>query len=186
MTHLDDILASLPSGFDRALLSILRFHRGRDNAIPRTALLDKLKMIGWTAPDRSVRAQINLLRKDGHLICSCGGHGGGYYIARDWSELEDYIGQELRPRAMDLLEQEKALKVGAKREWGINSSQLGLLHRCRTSFSSGSIYRIMGCRGEKLPVTIHGYFRKLQIEHPACGVFWFCPGPDVSLVLYIC
>ena len=127
MTHLDDILASLPSGLDRALLSILRYHRGRNNAVPRDDLLVKLKMSGWTTGDRVMRAQINLLRKDGHLICSAGGHGGGYYLARNWSELEDYIGQELHPRAMDLLEQEKALKVGAKREWGENSSQLGLL-----------------------------------------------------------
>ena len=127
MTHLDDILASLPSGLDRALLSILRYHIGRDNAIPRDNLLERLKSMGWRTGDRLMRAQINLLRKDGHLICSAGGHGGGYYIARDWGELEDYIGQELRPRAMDLLEQEKALKTGAHREWGENSAQLGLL-----------------------------------------------------------
>lgn len=74
-----------------------------------------------------MRAQINLLRKQGVLIYSAGGHGGGYYIARDWGELEDYIRQELRPRAIDLLEQEKALKTGARREWGENSMQMGLL-----------------------------------------------------------
>ena len=127
MTHFDDILANLPSGLDRAILSILRYHKGRENAIPRDDLLEMLKMHGWSPVDRSVRAQINLLRKDGHLICSAGGHGGGYYLARDWSELEDYIGQELKPRALDLLEQEKALRLGGRREWGINSSQLGLL-----------------------------------------------------------
>jgi hypothetical protein len=127
MTHLDDILANLPSGLDRALLSIFRYHQGKENAIPRDDLLEMLKMHGWKTSDRVMRAQINLLRKDGHLICSAGGHGGGYYIARDWSELEDYIGQELRPRAMDLLEQEKALKIGARREWGENSTQLGLI-----------------------------------------------------------
>ena len=127
MTHLDDILANLPSGLDRALLSIFRYHQGRDNAVPRADLLAQLKMMGWQTSDRVMRAQINLLRKDGHLICSAGGRGGGYYVARNWSELEDFIGQELHPRAMDLLEQEKALKVGAKREWGENSTQLGLL-----------------------------------------------------------
>ena len=127
MTHLDDILASLPSGLDRAILSILRFHKGRENAIARDDLLEMLYMHGWETSDRVMRAQINLLRKDGHLICSAGGRGGGYYIAFNWSELEDYIGQELHPRAMDLLEQETALKVGAKREWGENSTQLGLI-----------------------------------------------------------
>ena len=127
MTHLDDILASLPSGLDRALLSILRYHRGRGNALPRKDLLWTLKQDGWAVTDRAMRIQINLLRKDGHLICSAGGHGGGYYIARDWSELEDYIGQELHPSAMDLLEQKKALRLGAKREWGENSTQITLL-----------------------------------------------------------
>ena len=127
MTHLDDILANLPSGLDRALLSIFRYHQGRENAISRDDLLDHLKSIGWETSDRVMRAQINLLRKNGHLICSAGGHGGGYYLARNWSELEDFIGQELRPRAMDLLEQEKALKVGAKRVFGENSTQMGLL-----------------------------------------------------------
>ena len=127
MTHLDDILANLPSGLDCAVLSVMRYHKGRENAIPRIDLLEMLKMHGWETGDRAVRLQINLLRKQGHLICSAGGRGGGYYIARNWSELEDFIGQELRPRAMDLLEQEKALKVGAKREFGENSTQLGLI-----------------------------------------------------------
>ena len=111
--------------FARALMSTLKFHVGRDNAIPRSALLEHMKP--FSICDRVMRAQINLLRKQGALICSCGGHGGGYYLARDWNELEDYIGNELHPRAMDLLEQEQALKVGAKREWGENTSQLGLL-----------------------------------------------------------
>ena len=127
MTHFDDILANLPSGLDRALLSILRFHIGKDNAISRDDLLEMLKMHGWETGDRAVRLQINLLRKQGVLICSCGGRNGGYYLARDWSELLDYINAELHPRAMDLLEQEAALKVGAKREWGENSPQMGLL-----------------------------------------------------------
>ena len=109
------------------LMSVLRGHTGKDTAISRQQLLDELRGFGIDTNDRTMRAQINLLRKQGALICSCGGHGGGYYLARNWNELEDYIGQELRPRAMDLLEQEKALKTGAKREWGENSTQMGLL-----------------------------------------------------------
>ena len=127
MTHLDDILANLPSGLDRTLLSILRYHKGRENAIPRVDLLEKLKMMGWNEGDRRVRIQINSLKKQGHRICGASGIGGGYYLARNWTELMDYINTELHPRAMDLLEQEKALKTGAKREWGPNSTQMGLL-----------------------------------------------------------
>ena len=120
-------LSKIDPRFARALHSILQFHRGKENAIPRTDLLEKLKMAGWDTGDRTMRGQINLLKKQGALICSCGGTGGGYYIAGNWKELMEYINTELRPRAMDLLEQEKALKVGAKREWGENSTQMGLL-----------------------------------------------------------
>ena len=127
MTHLDDILASLPSGLDRAILSILRFHKGKEDAIPRDDLLEMLKMHGWETGDRAMRIQINLLKKQGHPICGASGIGGGYYLARNWKELMEYINTELHPRAMDLLEQEQALKVGAKREWGENSTQMGLL-----------------------------------------------------------
>lgn len=110
------------------LMSVLQQrHKGKDKAISRNDLLDRLKGLGFDTNERTMRNEINLLRKQGALICSCGGHGGGYYLARDWSELEDYIEQELRPRAMDLLEQEKALKTGARREWGPNSTQLGLI-----------------------------------------------------------
>ena len=116
----------VPAEYKRILLRTLHFHIGKNKAIPRSDLLEKLKMMGWETNDRTMRSQINLLRKQGALICSCGGHGGGYYLARNWNELDDYIGQELRPRAMDLLEQEKALKTGARREWGENSSQLDL------------------------------------------------------------
>lgn len=123
----DPKLKTINPKFTRSLLSTLQFHIGRDNAIPRSDLLEKLKMMGWDTGDRVMRAQINLLRKQGALICSAGGHGGGYYLARNWGELEDYVNQELRPRAMDLLEQEKALMTGARREWGENSTQLGLI-----------------------------------------------------------
>jgi len=127
MTHLDEILASLPSGLDRTLMSILKHHKGKENAISRESLLEMLKLMGWNPSDRAVRAQINLFRKQNYLICSAGGKGGGYYFARNWQELLDYINQELHPRAMDLLEQERALKVGARREWGENSTQIQLI-----------------------------------------------------------
>ena len=117
----------VPAEYQRTLMRSLQFHVGKDNAIPRSDLLEKLKMMGWETNDRTMRAQINLLRKDGHLICSAGGHGGGYYLARSWAELNAYILTELHPRAMDLLEQEKALKTGARREWGENSLQINLL-----------------------------------------------------------
>ena len=65
-----------------------------------------------------MRACINELRKAGHLICSTGGEGGGYYLPEDWEEMNEFIERELHPRAMDLLEQEKALIAEAEKRWG--------------------------------------------------------------------
>jgi hypothetical protein len=98
---------------------VLKFHTGRKNAVSRPAMLTYLKQLGFNLKDdRPMRAAINLLRKQGIEICSAGGENGGYWLAADHEELEEYIQRELHPRAMDLLEQEKALKAEAEKRWG--------------------------------------------------------------------
>jgi hypothetical protein len=91
-------------------------------------LIYALKQSGFDYPkdDRPVRLAINQLRKDGHPICSTGGIGGGYYTAASWDELEEYLGAEVHSRALDLLEQEKAMRDGGQRLWGAPSQQFNL------------------------------------------------------------
>ena len=112
------MIDNLPAGLDRAILRVLSFHTGREHAISRDSLRLELDMIGFRLHERAMRAAINQLRKAGQPICSTGGDGGGYYLASDWSELTEFLDREVRPRAMDLLEQEKALKAAAERRWG--------------------------------------------------------------------
>lgn len=131
MTHnigidIDRLITELPPGLDRATLRVLSYHIGRNQAINRVQLLEALKDLGFNVHERAARACINQLRKKGHLICSTGGHKSGYWIAENWTELNEYIDRELHARAMDLLEQERALRSQAERQWGMYSTQRSL------------------------------------------------------------
>jgi len=116
--YLELEINAMPPGLDRAIMRALSFRVGKENAIPRKDLLISLTAQISPLNDRVMRAQINQLRKSGYMICSTGGAGGGYYLARDWDELLDFVNQEIHARAMDLLEQEKALKKTAEKRWG--------------------------------------------------------------------
>lgn len=110
---------------ERAIMqSILKYHEGRDNAIPRKTMLARLAQLGFHMEDRQMRMAINLLRKRGNIICSRGGEDGGYYLPADWGELQEFIDHELHPRAMDFLEQERAMKDAARARWGEYSPQM--------------------------------------------------------------
>lgn len=113
-----DHITELPAGLDRAILRILSYHEGADSAISRVMLRGDCLRHGFHVNDRTLRAAINHLRKQGHLICSAGGDGGGYFIPANSQEFEDYVTHELHPRAMDLLEQEKAMRATAESTWG--------------------------------------------------------------------
>ena len=116
----------LPPGLDRAVLRILSFHVGRRAAISRPELLGALAAVGFQVHERAARATVNQLRKAGNLICSTGGEEGGYWISQDWDELSEYLEREIHARAMDLLEQENALKRAAQERWGPPSQQIGM------------------------------------------------------------
>ena len=118
MTLQSSLISSLPAGVERAILRVLSFHQGAENAIPRFNLLADIKWHGFDISEREMRAAINSLRKGGALICSAGGLSGGYYSPASPQELEDYFSRELHPRAMDLLEQERAMKEAAEKLWG--------------------------------------------------------------------
>lgn len=120
---LQGVIDSMPPGLDRAVLRVLSQRVGREAAISRPNLLASLKSLGFEVHERAARAMINQLRKDGHLICSTGGNDGGYWLASSWEDLSEYLEREVHPRAMDLLEQEQALKRAGERAWGPESRQ---------------------------------------------------------------
>ncbi len=123
MTFTDSLIDNLPVGIDRFILRALSFHKGKENAVSRAALLDDMHRYGMN-DERQMRALINRLRKEGHLICSAGGTSGGYYLPASMDEYQEYRDRELHPRALDLLEQEKAMDKAAERQWGSISLQM--------------------------------------------------------------
>lgn len=123
---LSEVVDHMPPGLDRALLRVLSQRRGRDLAISREDLLAALRSLGFKVHERQARAAINELRKTGQMICSTGGEGGGYWLASSWEELEEYLSHEVHPRAMDLLEQEAALRRSGELAWGPAGNQLQL------------------------------------------------------------
>lgn len=120
---LQAMLDEMPPGLDRALLRILSVRVGREAAISRDDLVAALASLGFNVDERPARAAINLLRKDGHPICSTGGKHGGYWWAANWTELRAFLDTEVLPRAYDFLEQERALKKTGEQLWGPESRQ---------------------------------------------------------------
>jgi len=98
----------LEQDFD-IMAGILSYHVGEDNAISRKELLRQFRQ-RHNLTDRQIRLLINQMRKDGEPICSRGGRNGGYWIARNYSELEAFIEGELRSRAYDMLETAKKME----------------------------------------------------------------------------
>jgi len=119
---------SLGTDLCTTILYVLNFHQGKANAIARAELLHQLKAHGCKNLDeRVMRQAIHDLRTvDRELICSAGGPRGGYYYPANWAELNEYLEREVRPRALDLLEQEKILRGEAERIWGVEQFALPL------------------------------------------------------------
>jgi predicted transcriptional regulator len=124
---LNSMLKTMEPSIERAVLRVLQPRVGRERAISRQSLLMSVHSYGFEVGDRSVRAVINRLRKDGFLICSTGGKNGGYWLASDWRELNEFLEKEVKPRALDLLETESALKSAARERWGPDAYQERLL-----------------------------------------------------------
>ncbi|MDR3572824.1 MAG: hypothetical protein P4L50_03100 [Anaerolineaceae bacterium] len=118
---------NLPAGLDREVLRIISFHQGRTKSISRTDLQKQLALNGWHQDERSIREQINLLRKQGYLICSTGGKSGGYWWAINWQELSDYLDNEIASRINDLRETEHVMRKSARERFGPPDPQMRLI-----------------------------------------------------------
>ena len=113
-----EMVDGLEAGLDRAVLRVLSFRVGRGEAISRGDLVRMVGQHGFSVHERALRLCIQMLRKSGQPICSTGGEDGGYWLAASWEELNEYLEREVHARAMDLLEQEKALRAAGERLWG--------------------------------------------------------------------
>ena len=75
--------------------------------------------------ERRFRAAVSILRRRGYPVISSSEQGSTYRKARSREELEAFIGRELRPRAIDLLEQEQRLREHAADHFDPRQMQLG-------------------------------------------------------------
>lgn len=123
-TIFEKIIANSPPDLGRIILTILS--RGKEYALGGSRLVARLELSGHRTNERAVRQAIHDLRRDGHLICSAPGEDGGYYLAASLQEFDEFIQRELHPKAMDLLETERAMKASARRVWG-DAVQLALI-----------------------------------------------------------
>lgn len=105
------------SGLQHVVLEVLVEAVGRENAMPRDQLVRLVRRHPEhrTVSERLVRLAIHELRTSGKaLICSTGGINGGYWIAANREEVEEFIAREIEPRAMGLLETKKVMLVTAR------------------------------------------------------------------------
>lgn len=122
----DRMLAEMPAGLDRATLRVLSFHTGKKNALGRDLLVAGIHLEGFDVSERQVRQCIHDLRRKGYLICSAPGEEGGYFMAANWEEFEEFCQRELHPKAVNMLETESAMKEAARKQFG-DAVQLGML-----------------------------------------------------------
>lgn len=118
---INELIASLPAGLDRAVLRVLSYHVGRKSAIGRSRLVGELLLLGFRVNERAARAQISQLRKAGNLICSAPGESGGYYLPADRAEYEEFKRQEYEAKIIDMHETLRAMDKAAERQWGLAS-----------------------------------------------------------------
>lgn len=119
----DEEIQQMEPGLVRAALRILSFHIGKENTIKRSDLVEDLRIMGFgnnlmpITFDRHMRAAVAELRKQGALVCSSSGDGG-YYLARDRFEYDEFSQVEYRSKIIDMAETLRAMDQAAAKRFG--------------------------------------------------------------------
>ncbi len=119
----DEEIQRMEPGLDRAMLRILGFHVGKERAIDKPDMISDLRKLGFGGSlsyatfERKCRLVIAELRKSGHLVCSSSGDGG-YYIAKDYAEYEQFRETELNAKIIDMAETMRMMDAAAKKVFG--------------------------------------------------------------------
>lgn len=111
-------IKNMPVGLDRAILRVLSYHRGREQAIGRSDLVRQVAQLGCAATERQVREEIKQLRRDGTLICSAAGEDGGYYMAETLAEFEEFAQVEFIGKISDMSETLSRMRESATKIFG--------------------------------------------------------------------
>lgn len=86
--------------------------------IGRGELVNLVRSRGYDVDERTVREAVEAARNFGQLICSRSGSNGGYYMARDLDEYQEFRQREYMAKATTMLATVKAMDKGAQREFG--------------------------------------------------------------------
>ena len=117
------LIDAMPKGIERDTLRVISYHIGKERAIGRTALVAALSQTGIHTNERAVRIIIRDLRRDGHLICSTPGDNGGYYLASNLAEYEEFRQAEFAAKITDMAETMRAMDHAAKTAFGVGYQQ---------------------------------------------------------------
>lgn len=115
---MSEYIPNIPEGLDAAVLCVFEQHIGKKNVISRSSLVWKLAGMGLRAEERSVRECIKQLRRVGHLICSMPGSGGGYYMAENKAEFDEFIQAEFDAKIHDMSLTRNAMSAAARVHFG--------------------------------------------------------------------
>jgi len=118
MNRYEHLLRSMEPSLDRAILRVLTGYVGKANAIGRDALTLRVGQLGFKSHERQVRETIKNLRREGFLICSTPGENGGYYLAADRIEFEEFIAAEYRAKITDMSVTLAAMTRAADQQFG--------------------------------------------------------------------
>jgi DNA-binding transcriptional regulator PaaX len=90
-------------GAERAIYAVVSQY-SREQPIGRGELVRKVARLGYELPERVVREAIKQMRRNGYLICATAGTNGGYYVARDLAEVEEFGRLEYIAKIADMSE----------------------------------------------------------------------------------
>jgi hypothetical protein len=107
--YYEHLIDTMPPGLDRAILSILRFHIGLDNAVEKEPLMLELSKTGYGPRDeRQVRLAIVKLRKAGVPVCSSSKEAG-YFLPLTFAEFEEFVAREYWKKVKDMAETARSM-----------------------------------------------------------------------------
>ena len=117
-SYYEMLLKTMPAGVDRAILRIVSQRVGKENAIIGHEMYEMIKDQYGLTDQRQMREVIKQLRRKRHYICSAPGEKGGYWLAKDRAEYEEFTKSEFRSKIADLSMTLKAMNAGADEHLG--------------------------------------------------------------------
>lgn len=121
--YYEKLLADMPTGAERAVLRVLSFHVGLDEAIQKPDLITECAKIGTHFKDeRQVRKVIVDLRKKGIPICASSGESG-YFLAATLEEYREFRGREYVSKIVDMKATVSAMDAHVKQMFATEYQQ---------------------------------------------------------------